>query len=163
MPQYSENIMGIDHPALAAKNLEVMVKWYCRCLNYKVLVCKENDGAILVAPDKTFLEIMAANGDSTPERKNKTPGFSHLAIRVHNLKQAVADGKKWGLSLKPTTISRLLGAEACAIFPIRKETFSNLLSDKITGQSEINPASSIRYGEIGTVFCRYHLFSAGVA
>jgi len=97
MPQYSENIMGIDHPALAAKNLEVMVKWYCRCLNYKVLVCKENDGAILVAPDKTFLEIMAANGDSTPERKNKTPGFSHLAIRVHNLKQAVADGKKMGI------------------------------------------------------------------
>ncbi len=82
--------LGIDHPAIAAKDVENLTKWYCDVLGYEVLACTDKPVYIIKAPDGTFIEVMPEDGTARPQRTVCTPGFSHLAIRVSDMDRAIA-------------------------------------------------------------------------
>ena len=80
---------GIDHPAIAADDVEALSKWYCDVLGYKVFTKTEKPIFIVEAPDGTYIEIMPKDESLRPDRKICTPGWSHLALRVSDLDAAM--------------------------------------------------------------------------
>jgi glyoxylase I family protein len=92
--------LGIDHPALAADDVQVLTNWYCEVLGYERWFEHPKPVWMLKAPDGTLLEIMPKDDTLRQERTTWTPGWSHLAIRVANIEDAVAylDSKNivWG-------------------------------------------------------------------
>ncbi len=91
--------LGIDHPAVAAEDVDTMADWYCEVLGYEKHFRHEKPVWILRARDGTLLEIMPRDNTSRPERTTWTPGWSHLAIRVSDFDQAQRQleerGVKW--------------------------------------------------------------------
>ena len=84
-------IIGIDHPAVSAENLETLAQWYYEVLGYeKYFFDGEKNVWILKSPDGTFLEMMQKDDTARPERTVLSPGFSHLALRVNNLDEAIS-------------------------------------------------------------------------
>lgn len=81
---------GIEHPAIAAANVRTLADWYVRVLGY-VEYFKREDGQVILlqAPDQTLLEIMSANDSPRQNRLVADPGFSHLALKVSDLEQAI--------------------------------------------------------------------------
>lgn len=94
-----EFFLGIDHPAIAADNVETLTKWYCEVLGYKVFAKTEKPVYIIEAPDGTYIEIMPKDETLRPDRTVNTPGWSHLALRVSDMDKAMAalerHGVKW--------------------------------------------------------------------
>ena len=90
---------GIDHPALAADDVESLTQWYCDVLGYKVFAKTDKPVFIIEAPDGTFIEMMPKDETSRPERQMCTPGWSHLALRVSDMDVAMAEldnkGVEW--------------------------------------------------------------------
>ena len=86
-----ENVLiGMDHPAIAFKDLETCCKWYCEKLDFEVVAEVENNGAkLLKCLDGTFIEAMPSDGTERPQRSFCGEGVSHLAFRVRNLEEAV--------------------------------------------------------------------------
>ncbi len=91
---------GIDHPALAAENVDHLADWYCDVLGYSKYFRDEKPVWILKAPDNTLIEIMPKDHTPRPDRTTWTPGWSHLALRVSNFEQAInyleSKGVIWG-------------------------------------------------------------------
>ncbi|WP_257669405.1 VOC family protein [Parapedobacter tibetensis] len=91
---------GIDHPAVAADDVDQLADWYCEVLGYEKYFRHDKPVWMLRAPDDTLLEIMPKDHTVRPERTTWTPGWSHLAIRVANLDEAIArldeKGVQWG-------------------------------------------------------------------
>jgi glyoxylase I family protein len=83
-------LTGVDHPAIAVQEVDKMADWYCEVLGYKKYYRHEKPVWMLLAPDNTLLEIMPIDGTPRPERTTWTPGWSHLALRVKNIVQAIA-------------------------------------------------------------------------
>ncbi|RCR70610.1 VOC family protein [Larkinella punicea] len=101
-------ITGIDHPGVAANDVEQLADWYCEVFGYEKWFRHRNAGPLnpvwmLKAPDGTLLEVMPKDDTARPERTTWTPGWSHLALRVANLEEAIAflDTKNvvWGGSV----------------------------------------------------------------
>ena len=90
---------GIDHPAIAAEDVTALTKWYCDVLGYKVFAEIDKPIYIIEAPDGTYIEMMPKDDSSRPERAICTPGWSHLALRVSDMDEAMAaldnHGVKW--------------------------------------------------------------------
>jgi len=80
---------GVDHPAVAAENVESLADWYCDVLGYEKWFHHPKPVWLLKAPDGTLLEIMPRDHTDRPVRTTWTPGWSHLAIRVENLDEAI--------------------------------------------------------------------------
>lgn len=98
-------ITGIDHPGVAANDVEQLADWYCDVFGYEKWFRHRPVGPLkpvwmLKAPDGTLLEVMPKDDTARPERTTWTPGWSHLALRVENIDEAIAflDTKKviWG-------------------------------------------------------------------
>ncbi len=91
---------GIDHPALAADDVDRLAEWYCQVLGYEKYFRHEKPVWMLRAADGTLIEIMPKDNTPRPERTTWTPGWSHLALRVGNLEQAIdyldQKGVTWG-------------------------------------------------------------------
>lgn len=91
---------GIDHPALATEDVDHLAAWYCDVLGYEKYFRNEKPVWILKAPDNTLIEIMPKDQTPRPDRTTWTPGWSHLALRVSNLEQAItyleSKGVTWG-------------------------------------------------------------------
>ncbi|KAA6303716.1 MAG: hypothetical protein EZS26_000267 [Candidatus Ordinivivax streblomastigis] len=85
-----EVFLGIDHPAIAAKNVTTLTQWYCDVLGYIVAFQTDKPVYLLQAPDKTYLEMMPEDGSPRPQRNTCTPGWSHLALRVSDIDRAIA-------------------------------------------------------------------------
>jgi len=83
--------VGLDHPALAVKDVEKVANWYCETLGYEVFTRTDKPIYIIKSPDGTFIEIMPEDGSPRPERNVCTPGWSHLAIRVSDMDKAIAE------------------------------------------------------------------------
>jgi glyoxylase I family protein len=94
------NFLGIDHPALAADDVEKLSTWYCDVFGYKRWFKHPKPVWMLKAPDGTLLEIMPKDDTLRQSRTTWTPGWSHLALRVENIETAITylDGHKivWG-------------------------------------------------------------------
>ncbi|MDR1114617.1 MAG: VOC family protein [Tannerella sp.] len=82
--------IGIDHPAIAAHDVENLTKWYCDTLGYKVFAKTDKPVYIIEAPDGTFIEMMPKDETERPHRTINTPGWSHLALRVSDMDAAIA-------------------------------------------------------------------------
>ncbi|MDR1886279.1 MAG: VOC family protein, partial [Prevotellaceae bacterium] len=80
---------GIDHPAIAADDVENLAKWYCDVLGYEVYVKTEKPIYLIQAPDGTLIEIMPKDENPRCERTVCTPGWSHLALRVSDMDKAM--------------------------------------------------------------------------
>ena len=83
--------LGMDHTALAVKDVEKMAQWYCDVLDYDVFARTEKPVYLLQAPDGSFIEVMPEDGSPRPERNVCTPGWSHLALRVVDMDKAMAE------------------------------------------------------------------------
>ena len=74
--------LGIDHPAVAAEDVDTLADWYVETLGYERVFRHDKPVWILRARDGTLLEVMPRDDTPRPERTTWTPGWSHLAIRV---------------------------------------------------------------------------------
>jgi len=83
--------LGIDHPAVAVKDVEKMTQWYCDVLGYEVFARTDKPVYIIKAPDGSFIEVMPEDGSPRPQRNVATPGWSHLALRVSDMDKAMAE------------------------------------------------------------------------
>ncbi len=89
--------VGIDHPAVAVKDVEKVAKWYCDVLGYEVFTRTDKPVYLIKAPDGSFIEIMPEDGSPRPQRNVSTPGWSHLALRVSDLDKAIAELNKFNI------------------------------------------------------------------
>jgi glyoxylase I family protein len=89
---------GIDHPAIAAEDVEKLAQWYCSVLGYEVFARTEKPIYIIKAPDGTYIEIMPEDGSRRPQRNTSTPGWSHLALRVTDMDAAIAALERHGVA-----------------------------------------------------------------
>jgi glyoxylase I family protein len=93
-------ILGIDHSAVAADDVEKLSDWYCEMLGYEKWFRHEKPVWMLKAPDNTLLEIKPKDETLRQSRTTWTPGWSHLALRVENIEEAIAfldtKGIIWG-------------------------------------------------------------------
>jgi glyoxylase I family protein len=80
--------LGIDHPAIAAENVDALADWYVETLDYERVFRDDKPVWILRAQDGTMLEIMPRDETPRPQRTTWTPGWSHLAIRVNDFDAA---------------------------------------------------------------------------
>ncbi|MDR0814736.1 MAG: VOC family protein, partial [Bacteroidales bacterium] len=55
-------ISGIDHPAIAASDVDALAKWYCDVLGYTVFFSSDKPLYIIQAPDGTYIEVMPQDG-----------------------------------------------------------------------------------------------------
>ena len=83
--------LGIDHPALAVKDVEKMTQWYCDVLGYEVIARNDKPVYIIKAPDGSFIEMMPEDESPRPQRNVCTPGLSHLAFRVGDMDEAIVE------------------------------------------------------------------------
>ena len=83
-------LLGIDHPALAAEDVDALSDWYVETLGYEKVFRHDKPVWILRASDGTLLEVMPRDDTPRPERTTWTPGWSHLAIRVSDFERAQA-------------------------------------------------------------------------
>ena len=100
-------IKGIDHPAVAAENVEALASWYCEVLGYERLFLDPRPIWLLRAPDGSVLEILPVDGNPRPVRTNLTPGWSHVAFKVDDIEVAIQHldnhDIKWSSPLSPAT------------------------------------------------------------
>lgn len=90
--------LGIDHPAIAADDVETLSKWYCEVLGYEVFFRTEKPIYIIKAPDGTFIEVMPKDENPRPNRTTCTPSWSHLALRVSDMDAAMAALDRHGVA-----------------------------------------------------------------
>ena len=92
--------LGIDHPAVAADDVEKLSDWYCTMFGYEKWFHHPKPVWMLKAPDGTLLEVMPKDDNPRQNRTTWTPGWSHLALRVENIENAIAyldtKGIVWG-------------------------------------------------------------------
>lgn len=97
--------LGIDHPAVAADDVDKLADWYCQALGYKKYERHPKPAWMLLAEDNTLLEIVPKDDTTRPVRTTWTPGWSHLAIRVADIDEAVSYldklGVQWGGDIMP--------------------------------------------------------------
>jgi glyoxylase I family protein len=90
---------GVDHPAVASRNVDQLADWYCDVLGYEKFFRDDKPVWMLQAPDGSLIEIMPEDQTERPRRTTWTPGWSHLALRVDDFEaaeQALTDKKvKW--------------------------------------------------------------------
>lgn len=84
-----KSFVGIDHPAVAARDVDDLADWYCDVLGYEKVFRNDQPVWMLRAPDGTLLEVMPEDDTPRPERTTQTPGWSHVALRVSDFDQAV--------------------------------------------------------------------------
>lgn len=100
-------IRGIDHPAVAAEQVDELANWYCDVLGYEQLFRDPRPIWLLKAADGTILEILPKDQNPRPVRTNLTPGWSHVAFKVDDIGAAIqhldSHNIKWSSVLSPAT------------------------------------------------------------
>lgn len=100
-------IKGLDHPAVAAENVDTLADWYCEVLGFEKLFRDPRPIWLLKAPDNTILEILPVDTNPRPIRTNLTPGWSHVAFGVDDIQAGIVHldrhDTKWSSILSPAT------------------------------------------------------------
>ena len=104
-----EVLLGIDHPAIAAADVDALAQWYVETLAYERVFRHDKPVWLLRAHDGTLLEIMPRDATPRPERTTWTPGWSHIAIRVSNFDQAQALLDRKGVQWTGTEMNAIGG------------------------------------------------------
>ncbi len=112
----SLKFLGVDHPAVAADDVEKLADWYCDVLGYKKFYRHEKPVWMLMAPDGTLLEIMPKDDTLRPARTTWTPGWSHLALRVEDIDVAIAYLDSVGVAWDGPTTEAIAGGWVRTLF-----------------------------------------------
>src|SRR5438128_1787879 len=96
---------GIDHPAIACRDVAKLADWYCNVLGMRVIARGEGDHpAVLVgygdrAGASAAIELMhAADQGQEPATHGRfSPGLRHVAINVNDFDAAYARLKQAGV------------------------------------------------------------------
>jgi glyoxylase I family protein len=97
--------LGIDHPAIACRDVDAMASWYCTHLAMKVIAKSgSTPPAYLVgygknASDGAMFELMPVRdeGPAAESFGRWAPGLRHVALRVENFDAAFAKLKAIGV------------------------------------------------------------------
>lgn len=111
MSKTLKEFQGIDHPAVAANDVDTLADWYCDVLGYEKYFRHGKPVWILRAPDSTLLEIMPKDATPRPQRTTWTPGWSHLALRVSDINAASNYLESRGVELKEPIIEAIGGGK----------------------------------------------------
>ncbi|MBI1388858.1 MAG: VOC family protein [bacterium] len=82
-------LTSLDHFAISAQDPHRLARWYCDVLDYQIAADNGSGGYLIRSSDGTYLEIGPNDGEPRPQRTLWAPGWSHLALRVANLDQAI--------------------------------------------------------------------------
>ena len=81
-------IEGIEHAAIAARNIEALADWYVGVLGFTINY-KSANAIFVKAPDGSMIELIHAVEDRGPQTL-KTQGLRHLALKVQDFDAALA-------------------------------------------------------------------------
>lgn len=76
-------IQGIEHAAIAARDVERLADFYVRILGFEINY-RGKTAIFVKASDGSMIEIVPADGELS-EATPKTPGLRHLALSVTSL------------------------------------------------------------------------------
>lgn len=100
-------IKGVDHPAVAAENVETLSNWYCEVLGFEIIFKDPRPIWLLKAPDGVILEILPIDENPRQLRTNLTPGWSHVAFGVDDIEAGITHldsyNVVWTSPLSPAT------------------------------------------------------------
>ena len=85
-------IKGIEHAAIAAKDIPALAEWYVRVLGFRIVYQSAN-ATFVRAEDGSMIEIIHADTDRG-EQTMKTQGIRHLALTVAAFDEAYAQVKQ---------------------------------------------------------------------
>ena len=108
--------IGVDHPAVAAEDVEKLADWYCTTFGYKKYFRHDKPVWMLLAPDSSLLEVMPRDKTSRVSRTTWTPGWSHVALRVENLDRAVSALDKIGVIWDGETVEAIGGGRVRSFY-----------------------------------------------
>jgi len=108
--------LGVDHPAVAADDVEKLADWYCNTFGYKKYFRHDKPVWMLLAPDNSLLEVMPKDSTTRVARTTWTPGWSHVALRVENLDKAVSALDKQGVSWDGETVEAIGGGRVRSLY-----------------------------------------------
>jgi methylmalonyl-CoA/ethylmalonyl-CoA epimerase len=99
--------IGIDHVGIAVKNLDDAVRVYCDILGFKlegthVLAERKVKVALISLGSETRIELLEPlDSDSTIARflESRGEGIHHFAVEVKDIKDALAELKRRGVTL----------------------------------------------------------------
>lgn len=104
-----KHFIGLDHPAVAARDVEALADWYCDVLGYEKVFRNDQPVWMLRAPDDTLLEVMPVDDTPRPRRTTQTPGWSHLALRVSDFEAALRALEEKGVAWTSETLEAVGG------------------------------------------------------
>lgn len=81
-------VQGIEHTAIAGKDIAALADWYVNTLGFTVNY-KSANAIFVKAPNGTMIELIHADSDRG-EQTLKTQGIRHLALTVTGFDEAVA-------------------------------------------------------------------------
>lgn len=120
-----DNIVGIDHLAIAVPDLDAAVQWVRDTLGFQVTDAKETHGrssgmkSAVLRLGPITLVLCEGVGDSSQTTRfvqSKGSGVQHVAFRVQNLTQAISKLEASGLAF---STPRLDGDGLSQIFSMR--------------------------------------------
>lgn len=87
-------VQGVEHIALCAENVPLLIAWYRRI--FQVDLIKEGQAGpfFLKFPDGSLIEFLETTGDIPPVPKDREKGFRHIALTVLSLEKMVETLKK---------------------------------------------------------------------
>lgn len=107
-----KNILtSIDHPAVAADDVDQLANWYCTVLGYEKYHRDDKPVWMLKAPDSSLIEIMPKDATPRPQRTTWTPGWSHLALRVNDIEQAIEELDKHNVEWQGEMVEAIGGGK----------------------------------------------------
>ena len=105
--------MGIDHLAIAVRDLEGSLDWFTRILGFSLRERRRTEGAstamISAVLEAGALSVVLLQG-TTPESQVSRfvdgygPGVQHVAIRVNNIEETVQEFQAAGLQFDTSII-----------------------------------------------------------
>ena len=92
-------IAGIEHTAIATRDLERMAQWYVAHLGFVVnFRAPGGKSLFLKAPDGSMIELIEANDSAQSPAKLTDPGIRHMALAVKDFDAAYQALKAAGIS-----------------------------------------------------------------
>jgi methylmalonyl-CoA epimerase len=101
-----QNIVRVDHIAIAVENLEVSIEWYTKVLGFTLVERRTTHGectamvsAVVKTGDCTFVLLQGTSADSQINRFIDTfgPGVQHIALQVRSLETALKSLRALGV------------------------------------------------------------------
>ena len=91
---------GIDHVAIAAKDSQALIDWYCAHLGLHVVFQNEKDPptGLVAGPEGSMFEIMPAQEAPAVAHGIMDPGIRHVALRVDDIEAEYARLEKLGVA-----------------------------------------------------------------